>query len=78
MNLPKFAVNYQPIVLCAAALLIAYGVYTWNTAPRFSITGATTSRPRGLAFASRSPNRSFRSFGNFRNTHPTGMRWYDW
>lgn len=34
MNLPKFAINNQPIVLTAAFLLIAYGIYTWNTAPR--------------------------------------------
>jgi multidrug efflux pump subunit AcrB len=34
MNLPKFAIMNQPIVLCGVVLLIAYGVYTWNTAPR--------------------------------------------
>ena len=34
MNLPKFAIQNRTIVLTAAALLIAYGTYTWNTAPR--------------------------------------------
>ena len=34
MNFPKFALNNQTIVLFGTFLLIAYGAYTWMTAPR--------------------------------------------
>ena len=34
MNLPKFSLQNKPIVLFAAFLLVAYGVYVFMTAPR--------------------------------------------
>ena len=34
MNLPKFSLEKKPIVLLAAFLLTAYGIYVYMTAPR--------------------------------------------
>ena len=34
MNLPKFALENKPIVLVGTIILVAYGAYTYATAPR--------------------------------------------